>query len=171
MPSSASVSLSVSAAHGYNNVAGLLKWLDKYPYGCVEQTVSRAMPLLDFNDLADLAKLPRDNALKARIQAAIDQVLDMQNYAGDFGMWGPGDSADNFLSVYALDFLTQAKAKNYVVPNDAMKRGLNWLKATGAAEGDDDLARAYAFYVLAHNGQANQCNISFGFHFRCLSAN
>ncbi|HWY65279.1 MAG TPA: MG2 domain-containing protein, partial [Rhizomicrobium sp.] len=29
--STANVSLSVSAAHGYNNVAGLLKWLDKYP--------------------------------------------------------------------------------------------------------------------------------------------
>ena len=155
IPSSASVSLSVSAAHGYNNVAALLKWLDKYPFGCIEQTVSRAMPLLSFNDLADLAKLPRDTSLHDRIQTAIDQVLDMQNSGGDFGMWGPGDSADAFLSVYALDFLTEAKAKRYVVPDDAMKRGIGWLKTTANADSNDDLGRAYAFYVLAENGQAN----------------
>ena len=133
----------------------LLKWLDKYPFGCIEQTVSRAMPLLSFNDLADLAKLPRDISLHDRIQTAIDQVLDMQNSGGDFGMWGPGDSADAFLSVYALDFLTEAKAKRYVVPDDAMKRGIGWLKTTATTDSNDDLARAYAFYVLAENGQAN----------------
>ncbi|MEY4706488.1 MAG: hypothetical protein RJB58_211 [Pseudomonadota bacterium] len=150
--STASATISVSAAHSYNNVAGLLKWLDKYPYGCLEQTVSRAAPLLLFNDVADLAGLPRDNALRPRVQQAIDQVLDMQNYAGNFGMWGPGSEADAFLSVYTLDFLYQAKACNYVVGNDALTRGTNWLKTSGASEGSDDLTRAYAFYVLAQNG-------------------
>jgi len=159
--STASVSLSVSAAHGYANVAGLLKWLDKYPYGCLEQTVSRAQPLLLFNDLADLAGLPRDKALHDRIQAAIDQVLDMQDFAGNFGMWGAGSDADSFLSVYAIDFLYQAKAKNYVVPNDALNHALTWLKTTGAADGNDDLTRAYAFYVLAHNGQANVSDLRY----------
>jgi uncharacterized protein YfaS (alpha-2-macroglobulin family) len=157
--STASVSLSVSAAHGYNNVAGLLKWLDKYPYGCLEQTTSRAQPLLLFNDLADLAGLPRDNALRPRVQTAIDQVLDMQNFAGDFGMWGPGGNADSFLSVYAVDFLYQAKAKNFVVANDALKRATNWLKTVSG--NGDDLTRAYAFYVLARNGQANVSDLRY----------
>ena len=159
--STASVSLSVSAVHGFNNVAGLLKWLDKYPYGCLEQSVSRAQPLLLFNDLADLAGLPRDRALHDRIQAAIDQVLDMQNYAGNFGMWGPGSDADSFLSVYAIDFLYQAKARNYVVANDALKRAATWLKTSASADGNDDLTRAYAFYVLAHNGQANVSDLRY----------
>ena len=131
VPSTASLSLTVSAAHGFNTVAGLLKWLDKYPYGCVEQTVSRAMPLLDFNDLADLAGLPRDQALKPRLQAAIDSVLDMQNFSGNFGMWGPGSDAEPFLSVYAVDFLYAAKKKGYVVPDDALRRGANWLRTEG----------------------------------------
>ncbi len=161
VPSTASATISVSAAHSYNNVAGLLKWLDKYPYGCLEQTVSRAQPLLLFNDVADLAGLPRDNALRPRVQQAIDQVLDMQNYAGNFGMWGPGSEADAFLSVYALDFLHQAKARNYVVGNDALTRGTNWLKTSGASEGSDDLTRAYAFYVLAQNGQANVSDLRY----------
>jgi uncharacterized protein YfaS (alpha-2-macroglobulin family) len=160
VPSTASVSLSVSAAHGWSNVAGLLKWLDKYPFGCLEQTVSRAQPLLLFNDMADLAGLPRDAALKDRIQAAIDQVLDMQNVGGDFGMWGPGSDAEPFLGVYAMDFLIQAKAKNYVVAGDALRRGTNWLR-TVASGGGDDLARAYAFYVLAASGQANISDLRY----------
>ena len=158
--STANVSLSVSAAHGYNNVAGLLKWLDKYPYGCLEQTTSRAQPLLLFNDMADLVGYPKDQALHARVQDAVDTVLDMQNFAGNFGLWGPGEDADDFLSVYALDFLTQAKAKGYVVPADAMRRGVNWLKST-ASGNDYELARAYAFYVLATNGQANVSDLRY----------
>lgn len=161
VPSTASATISVSAAHSYNNVAGLLKWLDKYPYGCLEQTVSRAQPLLLFNDVADLAGLPRDNGLRPRVQQAIDQVLDMQNYAGNFGMWGPGSEADAFLSVYALDFLYQAKARNYVVGNDALTRGTNWLKTSGASEGSDGLTRAYAFYVLAQKGRANVSDLRY----------
>jgi uncharacterized protein YfaS (alpha-2-macroglobulin family) len=160
VPSTASVSLSVSAAHGWSNVAGLLKWLDKYPFGCLEQTVSRAQPLLLFNDMADLAGLPRDAALKDRIQAAIDQVLDMQNVGGDFGMWGPGSDAEPFLGVYAMDFLIQARAKNYVVAGDALRRGTNWLR-TVASGGGDDLARAYAFYVLAASGDANISDLRY----------
>jgi len=159
--STAAVTISVSASHGYSNVAGLLKWLDKYPYGCIEQTTSRAQPLLLFNDVADLAGLPRDNALRPRIQTAVDQVLDMQNFAGDFGMWGPGSDADPFISVYAVDFLFQAKAKGFVVPNDAIKRAANWLKTSAASQGSDDQTRAYAFYVLAQNGQANVSDLRY----------
>lgn len=161
VPSTAAVTLTVSASHGYSNVAGLLKWLDKYPYGCVEQTTSRAMPLLDFNDLADLAGLPRDAALKGRVQNAIDSVLDMQNFAGDFGMWGPGDGAEPFLSVYALDFLTAAKKKGYVVPDDAWRRGAGWLRQVSTEDGQTPLVRAYAFYVLARQGQANLSDLRY----------
>ena len=34
------------------DVPGLLQSLDRYPYGCTEQTVSRALPLLYVNNLA-----------------------------------------------------------------------------------------------------------------------
>jgi uncharacterized protein YfaS (alpha-2-macroglobulin family) len=160
-PSTLAAALNVSAAHGYNDVPGLLRWLDKYPYGCIEQTTSRAMPLLYFNDLAGMAGITRDQALPARIQDSVDNVLDMQNYAGNFGMWGPGSDADPWLSVFALDFLAQAKDKGYVVPNDALKRGANWLRQTAASDSNDDAVRAYSFYVLAHLGQVNLSDLRY----------
>jgi len=161
LPNTTSVSLTASATAGYANVAGLLKWLDKYPYGCIEQTASRAMPLLDFNELSDLAGLPRDAALRGRLQDSIDLMLDMQNGEGDFGMWRAGSESDAFVSVYALDFLHAAKRRNYVVPDDALRRGSEWLRGMASAEGQPVLARAYAFYVLAKAGQANLSDLRY----------
>jgi uncharacterized protein YfaS (alpha-2-macroglobulin family) len=161
VPSTVKVALGVSAVHGYNDVPGLLKWLDKYPFGCIEQTVSRAMPLLYFNDLADLAGLAKDQTLHARIQDAVDNVLDMQNFSGDFGMWGPGADADAWLSVFALDFLKQAKDKGYVVANEALRRGAGWLRTAATSDSNDDQVRAYAFYVLAHMGEENLSDLRY----------
>ena len=161
VPGTQTVALTVSAAHGFANVPGLLKWLDKYPYGCIEQTSSRALPLLVFNDLADLAGLPKDQGLREREQKAVDAVLDMQNPSGNFGMWGPGSDAEPYISVYAMDFLMQAKDKGYVVPNDAMRRGLAWLKRTASSNGNDDTTRAYAFYLLARAGQVNVSDLRY----------
>jgi len=155
------VGLTVSAAHGYADVPGLLKWLDKYPYGCIEQTTSRAMPLLVFNDLSDLAGLPRDQALRPRVQDAIDAVLDMQNYSGNFGMWSAGSDSDPWISVFALDFLYQAKDKGYVVPNDALKRGSSWLRTAASTDSNSDSTRAYAFYLLARTGQVNLSDLRY----------
>jgi uncharacterized protein YfaS (alpha-2-macroglobulin family) len=161
VPGTQTVALTISAAHGFANVPGLLKWLDKYPYGCIEQTTSRAMPLLVFNDLADLAGLPKDQALREREQKAVDAVLDMQNPGGNFGMWGPGSDAEPWISAYALDFLMQAKDKGYIVPNDALRRGLAWLKRTASSNSNDDATRAYAFYLLARAGQVNISDLRY----------
>ena len=161
VPGTQTLGLTVSAAHGFSNVPGLLKWLDKYPYGCIEQTSSAAMPLLFFNDLADLAGLPRDKALHDREQGAVDAVLDMQNFAGNFGMWGPGNDADPWISAFAIDFLMQAKDKGYVVPNDAMKRAMSWLRQTASSDSFDDNTRAYAFYLLARAGQVNVSDLRY----------
>ncbi len=160
-PSSVNVGLTVSASHGYSDVPGLLRWLDKYPFGCIEQLTSRAMPLLYFNDMADLAGLPRDQALRQRIQDAADSVLDMQNFSGDFGMWGPGSDADPWLSVFALDFAQAAKDKGYVVPNESLRRGAEWLRATAASDSNDDAVRAYAFYVLGRMGRLNLSDLRY----------
>ncbi len=161
IPSTTSASLTVSATHGYSDVAGALRWLDKYPYGCLEQTTSRAMPLLVFNELAGLAGLPTDEKLKPRIQDAIDNVLDMQNYSGGFGMWSPIGDVNRWLSVFALDFLYQADAKGYVVPQEALRRGARFLRDTAGSNSYDDTTRSYAFYVLARQGQVNLSDLRY----------
>ena len=51
LPGTGAVSVSVSPLAALD-VPGLLQALDRYPYGCSEQIVSRAMPLLYVNRLA-----------------------------------------------------------------------------------------------------------------------
>src|SRR6185503_18872080 len=85
----------------------------------------------------------------------------MQNYAGNFGMWAPGSDAEPWISVFAFDFLYQAKQKGYVVANDALKRGASWLKQTASSDSADDNTRAYAFYVLARMGQVNISDLRY----------
>jgi uncharacterized protein YfaS (alpha-2-macroglobulin family) len=53
-----------SAVISYSNLAGLdpaplLAQIERYPYGCTEQLVSTAMPLLYFNALAEVANRTR----------------------------------------------------------------------------------------------------------------
>lgn len=149
-PETAAVTVAVTPHKGFD-VPGLLKWLDRYPYGCLEQTTSRAFPLLFANDLAEAAGLAQDKPVRERVQDAVERVVDMQGYSGGFGMWGPrGDlDTDGWLAAFAMDFLAQAKEKNYVVPNAALKRGYGFLRQLAGQDWRSDAAKAYALYVLA----------------------
>ena len=138
------------------DVPGLLTHLDRYPYGCAEQTVSRAMPLVYANAVAAQIGLGEDKALKERIQGAVAHVFEMQDSSGAFGAWGPS-STDLWLTAYVTDFLTRAKETGTNVPREGFNRALDKLQnfisyAEDFDKGGED--RAYALYVLARNGRA-----------------
>ncbi len=159
-PDSVSVGATLSSSRGYD-VPGLLNWLDRYPYGCLEQTVSRAFPLVYFNDMALLSNVEQDETVKSRVQQAVDRVVDMQNPSGSFGMWGPDYSAYHWLNVFALDFLIQAQQKDYVVPNEALYIGKDWLRRIAGQDYTDLWTRSYAFYVLAKAGTLNPGDLRY----------
>ncbi len=156
LPSSATMSLGVSRAAGLD-VPSLLLSLDRYPYGCAEQTTSRALPLLYMSEVASRAGLGDDPAIRKRVKGAIARVLGYQAAAGSFGMWSPG--SDNlWLDAYVTDFLTRAREKGYVVPKQAMTAALDNLQnslsydVNIASKGNEI---AYAMYVLARNKRAS----------------
>ena len=138
------------------DVPGLLSALDRYPYGCAEQTVSRALPLVYANAVAAQIGIAPDKELTERVQKAIDRVFEMQDSSGAFGAWGPG-SADLWLTSYVTDFLTRAKEAGYAVRQLPFSQALDRL-SNFAANGEDFQKggedRAYALYVLARNGRA-----------------
>ena len=72
IPGTGSVSVSASP-FGALDAPALLQALDRYPYGCSEQTVSRAMPLLYANHLASAEHLAIDPDLDGRIRHAIER--------------------------------------------------------------------------------------------------
>ena len=146
----AQVSVALSRIPGID-VPGLLRALDKYPYGCIEQTTSRALPLLYYNDVALLGYGPADPKIADRVQDAIYRIVDMQMGDGSFGMWGPFSSpAAEWLQSYAIDFLLRARDQKMAVPAASLQRGLTWLARS--ADKMSPNAQAYAWYVLAKAG-------------------
>lgn len=136
---------------------GLLEALDRYPYGCTEQTTSRAMPLLYLDQVAEAMGLTERRNIEERITQAVDSVLTRQAPNGAFGLWR-AQSGDFWLDAYVTDFLSRAKAQGYEVPDVAFRNALDNLRnrVNYAADFDDGgEAIAYALYVLAREGAAS----------------
>nr|WP_246505323.1 alpha-2-macroglobulin [Microvirga antarctica] len=148
------VSVSVSPRASLD-VPALLQALDRYPYGCTEQTVSRALPLLYVNKLAEEEKLSLDEKADERVRGAIERVLARQDSNGSFGLWSVGGD-DLWLDAYTTDFLTRARERGFVVPQVAFTVALDRLRnfvANTTEVGDNGANLAYAAYVLARNGR------------------
>lgn len=159
--------------------------LARYPYGCTEQTVSRAMPLL-YED--QLAALSSDDATREpagdQVQQAITRILNRQSSEGAFGLWSEGDrQASPWLGAYTTDFIYRASEAGYEVPEEALDRAYQSLRQI--AQGDawrvygyntdvwesrwhDDTeeklmrrAAPYALYVLAKAGKADVSRLRY----------
>jgi len=158
VPGTGGMSVSFSASPPFD-VAGILRALDRYPLGCSEQTISRAMPLLVVRDveLALGADRKPDDGLESRIQQAVARTLDRQRFDGSFGLWSAYDAPDAWLTAYATEFLIRAREKGNPVPDKPLADALGWLRQRAIASASDPgelAARAYALHVLALGGIA-----------------
>ncbi|MBM7067106.1 alpha-2-macroglobulin family protein [Actibacterium sp. 188UL27-1] len=144
---------------GTFDAPGLLQSLDSYPYGCTEQTTSRAMPLLYMDQVATAMGLGDRDDLKTRIDRSVTRVLARQSTSGGFGLWR-ARSGDFWLDAYVTDFLSRARAQGYTVPDVAFTAAVDNLSNRvnyapdfgGEARGGEDIA--YALMVLAREGKA-----------------
>lgn len=159
LPDTVELAASFSSRPNFD-VPGLVRSLDQYPYGCTEQTTSRALPLLYLSEVAEAWGDDDEQPVNvgARIQGAIARVMSNQTWSGAFSRWDPYGSEDAWLTAYVLDFLTRAREEGYRVPDRAYQRGLNWL-ADHVTWYDVrqrcQPSAAYALYVLARAGQAD----------------
>jgi uncharacterized protein YfaS (alpha-2-macroglobulin family) len=166
LPETAALQASMSARPNLD-VPRVLEDLSHYPYGCLEQTTSIAFPLLYVKELAaawglDDATVAGD---KERIQDAVNRALEHEGSNGQFGLWSASDTPDRWLSAYAMDFLTEAKAKGYQVSELGYRNGIKGLQLImgGYYQEDPETlnARAYALYVLAKAKVANLSDLRY----------
>ena len=158
----ASVTVGVTRNAAFD-VASLLMALDRYPYGCAEQTTSRALPLLYLSELGDNHAGDDADAIAKRINDAITRLVAYQSASGSFGLWGPG-SGDLWLDAYVTDFLTRAMEKGFSVPPVASRLALDNLQNALAYTTDvssEGSSIAYALYVLARNRKAAATDLRY----------
>ena len=157
VPGTGTISIAASP-FGALDAPAVLQALDRYPYGCSEQTVSRAMPLLYANQLASLEHLALDPDLDGRVKQAIEREMTRQSSNGAFGLWAAdADSDDLWLDAFVTDFLTRARERGFAVPQVGFDSALDHLRneVVNAADPGDGAGEplAYALYVLARNGR------------------
>ncbi len=144
-----------------------LEELLRYPYGCLEQTVSSAFPLLYFGDLAKEwdPQTFRTAEPSALVQEGIRRLGAMQVQGGGFGLWPGSDELHPWGSVYATHFLVEARRAGHHVETWLHDRALGFTAAEPKARSTyafDELQRAaYALWVLARAGRPDRGTMDF----------
>lgn len=112
------------------NIAKYIKSLYAYPYGCLEQTISRLYPSLYVNEEI-LKKLgiegDSDDQRRKNVQIGIDRLFGMQRNNGSFGLWGKESPEEYWLTVYAVDFLLRAQERGYHVNQQGLTHAFERL--------------------------------------------
>jgi len=151
--SDARINISSSPAVG---VAGALDWLNGYPYGCLEQTVSGAFPFLSAASLVKSGLLDAEVAktMDPKVPAAYARILPMMAGDGAFSMWPDVRREWPEGTVYAAHFIFEAKAAKRITVDAAVEKSLTayLLRLANSAGSYKPELRAYAAYVLAAAG-------------------
>lgn len=139
------------------NLPAGLDYLERYPYGCAEQTISASFPLVYLSDvgarIAPGAFEPQ--RVKEKLQSSILRLMALQTADGGIGMWPGASESWPWGTVYAAHFLIEAEHAGHVVPADFRDRVLLHLQGMlrEMADGDEMESQAYACYVLALAGK------------------
>ena len=146
-----------------SSLGGSLQYLLKYPYGCLEQTTSKAFPLLYFSDLAKAIEpaLFAERSVGYYVNEAIGKLESMQFGNGGFSVWPGVATSNNYASIYASHFLVEAKKAGYLVQDgtiNGIRRNMDVI-VSRPLNADSDYQRrsmlerrVYALYVLALMG-------------------
>jgi uncharacterized protein YfaS (alpha-2-macroglobulin family) len=154
--------------------------LSQYPYGCTEQLVSTAFPLIYAQSVSSD---PRLRFASGALNDAVGKLLDRQSLDGAFGLWRVGDGeADPWLGAYATDFLLEAQKLGAAVPQSAIDSALNAMRQVSLPDSTTSVAyqmtypdwwgdsvdaskaatarmrsraSAYALYVMAKGGRGD----------------
>jgi uncharacterized protein YfaS (alpha-2-macroglobulin family) len=146
-----------------------------YPYGCLEQTVSRAFPLIYFDDLAKVLGQEKSNMPfnpSFLVNEAIRKIYGLQQYDGGLLFWPGGDHVSWWGTAYAAHFLIEAREAGYQVDSRVLDRMLKYINMRSKEKETDDFYFRdkegnsvkkllpkreifYSLYVLALNRSQN----------------
>ncbi len=138
---------------------GVLDGLDSlinYPYGCVEQTMSRVLPSAVAAHTYQQLGIPNPKAaeLPEIISQGLTKLYGYQHADGSWGWWYDDDS-NSYLTAYVLFGLTMVKEAGFEVNGTVLKNGFTVLDKQLSMDKPDYRTKAYALYVKAMAGQGN----------------
>jgi len=109
-------------------VSSALESLIQYPYGCVEQTMSRFMPAVVAGRAIERAGLPFQQAdkLKEVFSKGLVRLRQFQHTDGGWGWW-ERDATNPFMTAYVLEGLVLCEEAGKAVPKSMLTRAQTHL--------------------------------------------
>jgi uncharacterized protein YfaS (alpha-2-macroglobulin family) len=182
--SSLRISLSPSLA---GNLLDALPYLADYPYGCVEQTMSRFLPaVIVRKTMRDLGLSQADvetyvaqvlerrgdpkghpqrredatlTRLDAMTQDGLKRLYDFQHTDGGWGWWKEGDS-DRFMTAYVVWGLGLAREAGLDVRSDVPSRASEYLENQLVMEADHPDMLAWMLHALAYGSSSRDTRMT-----------
>ncbi len=138
-------------------------YLQEYPYGCLEQTSSRLLPLVALRGLQDRLSASETRRRHELWTAGLDHLLTMQRSDGSFVYWPSSDRSNGYAGAYATWVLQQAAEAGHAVPQSNLNRALGALEraldveapASEGRRGRWRVERALTVQVLADAGRGS----------------
>ncbi|WP_392551357.1 MG2 domain-containing protein [Orbus wheelerorum] len=132
---------------------GLATYLANYPHLCSEQILSQAMPLLLNSKYPDF-ELVKNNSIK--LDSLFQMLQTRQNSEGAIGLWYSSYNVDPFITLYAVNFMLEAKEADQLIPNKMLENANKYIKQIASSTRTDQYGlrlRAYAIYLLTRQNQ------------------
>jgi uncharacterized protein YfaS (alpha-2-macroglobulin family) len=136
--------------------------LTRYPYGCVEQTMSAALPNAVIARTFRQIGLPVSPDLEAKIGTGLQNLYTMQHNDGGWGWW-TDDASDVYMTAWVLFGLAVTQDSGAVVAQNAIDQGAKYLQQNLKSQTDqkaesktDPRTQAFALYSLALAGMGDK---------------
>ena len=179
--SSTTLTLNFSPSMAATMLDALL-YLANYPYGCVEQTLSRFLPAVivkktlrqlglaerDVNDYIRNVLVPREDPdhpqrrtdttlpeLDEMTAAGLERLYDFQHDNGGWGWWKEGRT-DRFMSAYVLWGLSEARKAGLEVRPKVITSAMRYLQTELVEAEDQPDMLAWMLHALAAAGSSSQ---------------
>jgi hypothetical protein len=101
-------------------------YLLKYPYGCVEQTMSTWLPVIAAKNLDNILTVDMKNKISTYNEEALERLYGYQHYDGGWGWW-KNDSTSSFMTAYVMFGFYLADMAGIELNNDVVESGIRRL--------------------------------------------
>ncbi|GJQ21940.1 MAG: peptidase inhibitor [Bacteroidia bacterium] len=124
------------ASTGIVGLSGGISYLFGYPYGCLEQRLSRVLPMILAEDLVKTFKFEvlKDKDYKTVVTQMIEEIPLFQKSDGGFAYWKNTDETWPYLSAFTMYTLVRAQQAGYAVSEKTLEAGFQYLRKVLARE-------------------------------------
>ncbi|MBK7860111.1 MAG: hypothetical protein IPJ65_16155 [Archangiaceae bacterium] len=142
-----------------------LPYLAQYPYGCVEQTLSRFVPATIARRAVKDLQLPPTRVpaeLDEMVGAGLKRLYGFQHSDGGWGWW-QSDATNKWMSAYVIYGLGLGREAGLEIDAQVLERGRAYLTSVMGALKNEPETQAFATFALASTGTAPKHALDFAF--------